>query len=137
MLYQKQLDIADILQKNMLIKKAEFEIEQPDVHISEQRQSTLTHIDPLAERKIFECIKQGKKEELIKNLRRLPESGELGVLSKTSHLRSQRILPLRLLHLQLDLLLKAEFSLKSHILLVIYLYKNSKKYIKMKQYPLF
>ncbi|PDY53313.1 PocR ligand-binding domain-containing protein, partial [Bacillus cereus] len=72
MLYQKQLDIADILQKNMLIKKAEFEIEQPDVHISEQRQSTLTHIDPLAERKIFECIKQGKKEELIKNLRRLP-----------------------------------------------------------------
>ncbi|PGB05242.1 helix-turn-helix domain-containing protein, partial [Bacillus toyonensis] len=90
MLYQKQLDIADILQKNMLIKKAEFEIEQPDVHISEQRQSTLTHIDPLAERKIFECIKQGKKEELIKNLRRLPESGELGVLSKTSHLRSQK-----------------------------------------------
>lgn len=74
----------------MLIKKAEFEIEQPDVHISEQRQSTLTHIDPLAERKIFECIKQGKKEELIKNLRRLPESGELGVLSKTSHLRSQK-----------------------------------------------
>ncbi|MFJ7762758.1 helix-turn-helix domain-containing protein [Bacillus toyonensis] len=90
MLYQKQLDIADILQKNMLVKKVEFEIEQPDVHISEQRQSTLTHIDPLAERKIFECIKQGKKEELIKNLRRLPESGELGVLSKTSHLRSQK-----------------------------------------------
>lgn len=90
MLYQKQLDIADILQKNMLIKKVEFEIEQPDVHISEQRQSTLTHIDPLAERKIFECIKQGKKEELIKNLRRLPESGELGVLSKTSHLRSEK-----------------------------------------------
>ncbi|PHD70513.1 helix-turn-helix domain-containing protein [Bacillus toyonensis] len=90
MLYQKQLDIADILQKNMLVKKVEFEIEQPDIHISEQRQRTLTHIDPLAERKIFECIKQGKKEELINNLRRLPESGELGVLSKTSHLRSQK-----------------------------------------------
>ncbi|MBE7121364.1 helix-turn-helix domain-containing protein [Bacillus cereus] len=90
MLYQKQLDIADILQKNMLVKKVEFKIEQPEIHISEQRQSTLTHIDPLAERKIFECIKEGKKDDLIKNLRRLPESGELGVLSKTSHLRSQK-----------------------------------------------
>lgn len=68
----------------------EFKIEQPEIHISEQRQSTLTHIDPLVERKIFECIKQGKKDDLIKNLRRLPESGELGVLSKTSHLRSQK-----------------------------------------------
>ncbi|PFN19719.1 helix-turn-helix domain-containing protein [Bacillus cereus] len=90
MLYQKQLDIADILQKNILVKNVEFEIEQPDIHISEQRQSTLTHIDPIAERKIFECIKQGKKDDLLKNLRRLPESGELGVLSKTSHLRSQK-----------------------------------------------
>ncbi|HHT7239816.1 MULTISPECIES: helix-turn-helix domain-containing protein [Bacillus] len=90
MLYQQKLDIADILQKNILLKKEDFEIEQPDIHISEQRQSTLTHIDPLVERKIFECIKQGKKDDLIKNLRRLPESGELGVLSKTSHLRSQK-----------------------------------------------
>ena len=76
MLYQQKLDMADILQKNMLLKKEEFEIEQPDIHISEQRQSILTHIDPLAERKIFECIKQGKKDDLIKNLKRLPESGE-------------------------------------------------------------
>ncbi|WP_439876486.1 helix-turn-helix domain-containing protein [Bacillus mycoides] len=90
MLYQQKLDIADILQKNILVKKAEFEIEQPDIQISEQRQSTLTHIDPLIEREIFECIKLGKKDDLIKNLRRLPESGDLGVLSKTSHLRSQK-----------------------------------------------
>lgn len=90
MLYQQKLDIADILQKNILVKQAEFEIEQPDIHISEQRQSTLTHIDPQAERKIFECIKQGKKDDLIKSLRGLSEAGDLGVLSKTSHLRSQK-----------------------------------------------
>ncbi|MGE6590219.1 helix-turn-helix domain-containing protein [Bacillus mycoides] len=90
MLYQQKLDIADILQKNILLKKDDFEIEQPAIHISEQRQSTLTHIDPLVERKIFECIKEGKKDDLIKNLRKLPESGDLGVLSKTSHLRSQK-----------------------------------------------
>ncbi|QWU45662.1 helix-turn-helix domain-containing protein [Bacillus sp. NP247] len=90
MLYQQKLDIADILQKNILLKKDDFEIEKPDIHISEQRQSTLTHIDPLVERKIFECIKEGKKDDLIKNLRQLPESGDLGVLSKTSHLRSQK-----------------------------------------------
>ncbi|WP_242234892.1 helix-turn-helix domain-containing protein [Bacillus cereus group sp. BfR-BA-01316] len=90
MLYQQKLEIADILQKNILLKKDDFEIEQPDIHISEQRQSTLTHIDPLVERKIFECIKEGKKDDLIKNLRKSPESGDLGVLSKTSHLRSQK-----------------------------------------------
>ncbi|MBE7127994.1 helix-turn-helix domain-containing protein [Bacillus mycoides] len=90
MLYQQKLDIADILQKNILLKKDDFEIEQPAIHISEQRQSTLTHIDPLVERKIFECIKEGKKDDLIKNLKKLPESGDLGVLSKTSHLRSQK-----------------------------------------------
>ena len=90
MLYQQKLDVADILQKNILLKKDVFEIEQPDIQISEQRQSTLTHIDPLVERKIFECIKEGKKDDLIQNLRRLPESGALGVLSKTSHLRSQK-----------------------------------------------
>ncbi|EOO20294.1 helix-turn-helix domain-containing protein [Bacillus cereus] len=90
MLYQQKLDIADILQKNILLKKDDFEIEQPAIHISEQRQSTLTHIDPLVERKIFECIKEGKKDDLIKNLRKSPESGDLGVLSKTSHLRSQK-----------------------------------------------
>ncbi|OQR57000.1 helix-turn-helix domain-containing protein [Bacillus sp. CDB3] len=90
MLYQQKLDVADILQKNILLKKDDFEIEQPDIQISEQRQSTLTHIDPLIEREIFECIKLGKKDDLIKNLRRLPESGDLGVLSKTSHLRSQK-----------------------------------------------
>ncbi|MFK4310495.1 YSIRK-targeted surface antigen transcriptional regulator [Bacillus sp. RC240] len=90
MLYQQKLDIADILQKNILLKKDDFEIEQPAIHISEQRQSTLTHIDPLVERKIFECIKEGKKDDLIKNLRKLPESGDFGVLSKTSHLRSQK-----------------------------------------------
>ncbi|WP_264446837.1 helix-turn-helix domain-containing protein [Bacillus cereus] len=90
MLYQQKLDVADILQKNILLKKDDFEIEQPDIQISEQRQSTLTHIDPLIEREIFECIKLGKKDDLIKSLRRLPESGDLGVLSKTSHLRSQK-----------------------------------------------
>ncbi|ENQ3106725.1 YSIRK-targeted surface antigen transcriptional regulator [Bacillus sp. 491mf] len=90
MLYQQKLDMVDILQKNILLENEKFEIEQPAIHISEQRQNLLTHIDPLAEKKIFACIKEGKKDDLIKNLRGLSEAGNLGVLSKTSHLRSQK-----------------------------------------------
>lgn len=90
MLYQQKLDMVDILQKNILLENEKFEIEQPAIHISEQRQNLLTHVDPLAEKKIFACIKEGKKDDLIKNLRGLSEAGNLGVLSKTSHLRSQK-----------------------------------------------
>ncbi|PEE40775.1 helix-turn-helix domain-containing protein [Bacillus pseudomycoides] len=90
MLYQQKLDMVDILQKNMLLEKEKFEVEQPDIRISERRQNLLTHIDPLAEKKIFACIKEGKKDDLIQNLKGLPESGNPGVLSKTSHLRSQK-----------------------------------------------
>lgn len=90
MLYQQKLDMVDILQKNILLENEKFEIEQPAIHISEQRQNLLTHVNPLAEKKIFACIKEGKKDDLIKNLRGLSEAGNLGVLSKTSHLRSQK-----------------------------------------------
>lgn len=90
MLYQQKLDMVDILQKNMLLEKEKFEVEQPDICISEHRQNLLTHVDPLAEKKIFACIKEGKKEDLIQSLRGLSEEGNLGVLSKTSHLRSQK-----------------------------------------------
>jgi YesN/AraC family two-component response regulator len=90
MLYQQKLDMVDILQTNKLLEKEKFEIEQPDVRISERRQNTLVHTDPLAEKKIFECIKEGKKAEMIRNIQALSDAGEIGVLSKTSHLRSQK-----------------------------------------------
>lgn len=85
MLYQKKLDLVEILQN-----KEKFEIEQPDVIISERRQNTRTHTDPLAGKKLLECIKEGKIDEVIKNLRAINETGDPGVLSKTSHLRSQK-----------------------------------------------
>lgn len=90
MIYQQKLDMVDIIQKSVLLEKGKFEMEQPDRHISERRQNILTHINPLVEKKLFECIKEGKKDDLIKNLWAIPESGEVGVLSKTSHLRSQK-----------------------------------------------
>jgi YesN/AraC family two-component response regulator len=90
MLYQQKLDLVEIFQHNKLLVKERFELEQPDVQISKRRQNILTHTDPLAEKKIFGFIKEGKKDDLINNLRAVHESGEPGVLSKTSHLRSQK-----------------------------------------------
>jgi len=37
---------------------------------------------------LFQCVKEGKTDELIKTLQAGPKEGEIGVLSKTSQLRS-------------------------------------------------
>lgn len=48
----------------------------------------MTYIDPLYEKKLFQCVKEGKKFELIKLLQETPKEGRTGVLSKTSQLRN-------------------------------------------------
>lgn len=88
MIYQQELDVVNILQNNKLLGRKRMEIEQPDVHVSERRQDTMTYIDPLYEKKLFHCVKEGKKFELIKLLQESPKEGSTGVLSKTSQLRS-------------------------------------------------
>ncbi|MCH1625813.1 helix-turn-helix domain-containing protein [Ferdinandcohnia quinoae] len=90
MLFQQQLDLVDILQNDEMLEMKMDKLETPDFYISERRQKSSTFFDPLAEKKIFDCIKEGKTEELIKHIKSLPETVELGVLSKTSHLRSQK-----------------------------------------------
>jgi YSIRK-targeted surface antigen transcriptional regulator len=90
MLFQKQLDLVDISQQNQQLEKVQIQLEQPDVQIAIRRQNTLVHHDPLSEKKIFDCIRSGKKEDMLHHLRALSETGEPGVLSKKSYLRSQK-----------------------------------------------
>jgi YesN/AraC family two-component response regulator len=90
MIYNVKLDIATIVQQNKLLEKKTIEIENVDLTISKRRQALSFHHDPLLEKKIFQCIKEGRKEALLQNLRLLLKKEELGVLSKTSHLRSQK-----------------------------------------------
>lgn len=87
MLYQQKLDTVDIIKNNKLYEKNWVEI-QPDVKVSEQRQETIAYIDQLYEKKLYQCVKEGKKLELIQVLKQVPKEGKIGVLSKTSQLRS-------------------------------------------------
>ncbi|SFC76618.1 AraC-type DNA-binding protein [Bacillus sp. 491mf] len=86
--YQKELDTVDIHQQNRLLEERRFNIEQPEIQVSKQRQTTMSYIDPLYEKKFFCCITEGKKDELIKVFQTRPKEWEIGVLSKTSQLRS-------------------------------------------------
>jgi YSIRK-targeted surface antigen transcriptional regulator len=90
MLFQQQLDLVELLQKNKLLENVKIEIEQPDVEIAERRQNTKVHHDPMAEKKIFDCIREGNTADVVNTLKSLGETGEAGILSKKSHLRSQK-----------------------------------------------
>lgn len=90
MLFQQQLDLVELLQKNKQLENEKVEMDQPDVEIAERRQNIKLHQDPMAEKKFFECIREGKTSEVINAMKAFRETGETGVLSKKSHLRSQK-----------------------------------------------
>ncbi|MEH7491277.1 helix-turn-helix domain-containing protein [Neobacillus niacini] len=90
MLFQRQLDLVEIVQMNKQLERDKVEIEDPDVMISEQLQKASGHHDPIVEKKLNESIKAGNKNEVINMLRAFPETGTPGILSKKSHLRSQK-----------------------------------------------
>ncbi|MNZ89090.1 Arabinose operon regulatory protein [compost metagenome] len=88
MLYQKNLDIVDILQNNMEPESKTFEIEQPEVSLSKLRENTISYTEPLYEKKFFNYVKEGKTAELIKHMLELPKDQKIGVLSKKSQLQN-------------------------------------------------
>lgn len=90
MLYHQKLDIVDILQQNTLLKERKISPESPDIRISENQQNNEMPATPLLEKKLLQFIKEGKKDEFIKNAQALFEKGEPRILSKTSHLRSRK-----------------------------------------------
>jgi AraC-like DNA-binding protein len=88
MLYQKQLDPAEVIDKNRSINSKLVEIEDPNFSISKRRQDVRLHHDLLYEKKVLQCIVEGKKDEVVKYWRSTGEEGELGILAKKSHLRN-------------------------------------------------
>ncbi|WP_046587524.1 hypothetical protein [Bacillus sp. SA1-12] len=42
------------------------------------------------EKKLFQCIKEGRKDEFLKLFKIIPDRGQMGVLSKKSLLRNQK-----------------------------------------------
>jgi len=90
MLYQKPLDPAEIILNNKLVGEQTLEIEDPHITISLRRENVSFHHDHLYEKKLFQYIKEGRKEEFLKAYKLSPELGEMGVLSKKSQLRNRK-----------------------------------------------
>ncbi|WP_396652533.1 helix-turn-helix domain-containing protein [Metabacillus elymi] len=90
MIYQEALDPADIILKNKSVEGQNLNITDPHISISQRRENVSFHHDFMYEKKIFLCIKEGRKDEFLKIFKLSPEHGEMGVLSKKSHLRSKK-----------------------------------------------
>ncbi|HZH61110.1 MAG TPA: helix-turn-helix domain-containing protein [Metabacillus sp.] len=90
MLYQKTLDPVEICLNNKLVGEHIPEIEDPHITISLRRENVSFHHDLMYEKRLFQYIKEGRKEEFLKAYKLSPERGEMGVLSKKSQLRNRK-----------------------------------------------
>lgn len=90
LLYQRRLDTAEVIQKNKHLERTAILKEHVDLEISRNREYIAFHHDPLFEKKLFQNVKEGRKEELMKYSSIAPEEGNFGVMSKRSHLRNQK-----------------------------------------------
>ena len=82
MLYEQKLDVVDIHQANLT-----SQIERPDIYLSNERQKDIVKRDLLLEQRLFQCIKEGKIEELNTVRSQLKEL-DAAILSKASYLRN-------------------------------------------------
>ncbi|MEK4440359.1 AraC family transcriptional regulator [Niallia sp. FSL K6-0077] len=99
MIYQKQLNILDIVQTNKEIEKENLNIEPIDNQIIESRQNKNVHTDISLEKKFLNYIKIGKKTGLLESFHAINKQGKKGILSKTSYLRSQKNIAISLITL--------------------------------------
>lgn len=90
MLYQEALDPAEIILNNKLVGEQVVEIENPHISISQRRENVSFHHDQMYEKRLFQYIKEGRKDEFLKAYKLSPERGEMGVLSKKSQLRNKK-----------------------------------------------
>lgn len=72
--------------------------EHADITIAQRRQNILLHHNPVVEKKLYHVIKEGRTGELETVWDAIAEE-ELGVLSKTSHIRSQKNLTIAMITL--------------------------------------
>ncbi|AST90951.1 MULTISPECIES: helix-turn-helix domain-containing protein [Sutcliffiella] len=90
LLYSKRLSVTDVIQKDSSLANNIIIGENPDLHVSKNRQEISFHASYEWEQKLMQCVKEGRKEELIKRLVVPDTEGKPGILSKKSHLRSEK-----------------------------------------------
>jgi AraC-like DNA-binding protein len=90
MLFQQQLDLVELFQKNKQLATKKIEVEKQYILIAEQRHYTMVDYDPAVEKRLFDSIQAGNKNEVIKSMQSMYSFGQNAVLSKKSHLRSRK-----------------------------------------------
>lgn len=86
----RKIDILDITELQNTSDEYQIDIENTELRISENRQTKTFHPPYLHEKEMLRCITEGNKEEFFRKVQSLAELGELGVLSKRSHMRSYK-----------------------------------------------
>jgi YesN/AraC family two-component response regulator len=90
MVYQEILDTDYVINQMKRLETESFQMENPDLNISINRQHAVIHHDFLASEKILEGIRTGNKKAVLNDLQQLYENYEFGTLSKKSQLRNDK-----------------------------------------------
>lgn len=99
LLHSKQLSVTDIIQKDTPLKNNMLIEENPDLHVSKSRQEISFHLSYQWEQDFFQCVKEGRKEALIRKMELQNPEGKPGILSKNSYLRSEKNLAISVITL--------------------------------------
>ncbi|TBX38922.1 AraC family transcriptional regulator [Bacillus thuringiensis] len=89
MIYCKKIDVKTVEKRNKFLKNTTRELKDPDLFISACHQNDHARYEVSVSTKMFEAIKAGNKEELLKHLRTFPYE-KVGVLCLTSELRNRK-----------------------------------------------
>lgn len=87
LIYQEPLDTKQV--RNQIFSLINAEKVQIEQTIRENRLENTLHLDHQIEQKIWQYVKEGKKEKLLEHLESI-DMDSLGVLSKKSHLRNMK-----------------------------------------------
>lgn len=89
MIYFKKIDVKTIEKRNKFLENTTCEVKNPDLFISNCHQNNHARYDVSVSTKMFEAIKAGNKEEVLKCLRSFPYE-KIGVLCLTNELRNRK-----------------------------------------------
>lgn len=91
-IYKKKFDIKEVINKNQLIVDDSQYQELSEKNISVLRQNAYFHHDPVSEKKLYQFVTDGNKEDLLLYYKAFHQMRDFkfGTLSRKSELRNQK-----------------------------------------------
>lgn len=90
MVWENKLLIEEINLQRHTLNHTTMNLDQAEIQLAKRRQNLISYADLMTEKKVIDCIKSGKKNELENIFMKGIKTGQMGLLDKTSHLRSQK-----------------------------------------------